>query len=151
MASLLVSRQAIAVPAAGGAAVRCDSRQRAAVATGEGGSTRRALSLLRAPELALRRRLELAAIAAAPRLAGSILAAPRGYRMDGWRRDPRAALSRLRRPHRHDKREEGVVLFELAPRQFLRRHADKESDGREHIPSRPDRDAVGGEDVAEQA
>jgi glycosyltransferase involved in cell wall biosynthesis len=46
---------------------------RAAVVAGEAGTTRRALSLLRGPELAMRRRLELAVIAAAPRVAGHIL------------------------------------------------------------------------------
>jgi hypothetical protein len=45
---------------------------RAAVAAGEGGTTRRALSLLRAPELAIRRRLELAVIASAPPVARHI-------------------------------------------------------------------------------
>jgi hypothetical protein len=45
---------------------------RAAVAAGERGTTRRALSLLRAPELAMRRRLELGVIAAVPRLAGRV-------------------------------------------------------------------------------
>jgi hypothetical protein len=45
---------------------------RAAVAAGERGTTRRALSLLRAPELSIRRRLELAVIAAAPRVARRI-------------------------------------------------------------------------------
>jgi glycosyltransferase involved in cell wall biosynthesis len=45
---------------------------RAAVAAGERGTIRRALSLLRAPELDMRRRLELAIIAAAPRVAGRV-------------------------------------------------------------------------------
>jgi hypothetical protein len=46
---------------------------RAAVAAGEPGTTRRALSLLRAREMPMRRRLELAVIAAAPRVAGRVL------------------------------------------------------------------------------
>jgi len=46
---------------------------RASVAAGEAGTTRRALSLLREPGPSLRRRLELAVIAAAPRLVGRIL------------------------------------------------------------------------------
>jgi hypothetical protein len=46
---------------------------RGAVAAGEKGTTRRALSLLCAPEMPVRRRLELGAIAAAPRVAGLIL------------------------------------------------------------------------------
>jgi hypothetical protein len=46
---------------------------REAVAAGEAGVTRRALSLLLAREMAMRRRLELAVIAAAPRVAGNIL------------------------------------------------------------------------------
>jgi hypothetical protein len=54
---------------------------RAAVAAGEAGTTRRALSLLRAPGLATRRRLELAVIAAAPRVAGRVL---RRRAASGW-------------------------------------------------------------------
>jgi len=46
---------------------------RAAVAAGEAGTSRRALSLLRAPETTMRRRLELVVIAAAPRVAGYLL------------------------------------------------------------------------------
>ena len=46
---------------------------RAAVAAGEGGTTRRALSLLRSPGLALRRRLEVALLAAVPGIAGRVM------------------------------------------------------------------------------
>jgi glycosyltransferase involved in cell wall biosynthesis len=46
---------------------------RAAVAAGDAGARRRALSLLRASELAKGRKLEAAAIAVAPRLAGRVL------------------------------------------------------------------------------
>jgi hypothetical protein len=46
---------------------------RAAVAAGEAGTTRRALSLLHAREIPMRRRLELAVIAGAPRVAGRVL------------------------------------------------------------------------------
>ncbi|MBA3734630.1 MAG: glycosyltransferase [Actinobacteria bacterium] len=46
---------------------------RAAVAAGEAGTTRRALSLLRAPKMAVRRRLELALIAVAPGVAGRVM------------------------------------------------------------------------------
>jgi len=46
---------------------------RAAVAAGEAGTTRRALSLLRASRLPTRLQLEVAAMAVAPRLAGRVL------------------------------------------------------------------------------
>jgi hypothetical protein len=46
---------------------------RAAVAAGEAGTTRRALSLLHAREIPMRHRLELAVIAGAPRIAGRVL------------------------------------------------------------------------------
>jgi glycosyltransferase involved in cell wall biosynthesis len=46
---------------------------RAAVAAGQAGTTRSALSLLREPELPLRRRLELTGIAVAPRVARRVL------------------------------------------------------------------------------
>ena len=59
-------------------------------------------------------------------------------------------LGRLRRSHCHDEREERIVSFELARRQFLRRHTNEEGDGCEHIPSLPDGNVVRGEDVAEQ-
>jgi glycosyltransferase involved in cell wall biosynthesis len=54
---------------------------RAAVAAGEAGTTRRALLLLRAREPARRRRLELAIIASAPRVARHIL---RRREASGW-------------------------------------------------------------------
>jgi Glycosyl transferase family 2 len=72
---------------------------RVAVAAGEAGTTRRALSLLRAPELAVRRRLELAVIAAAPRVARRLLRrrAARAWMGGGGTRVPRAAnVSRVR-------------------------------------------------------
>jgi glycosyltransferase involved in cell wall biosynthesis len=66
---------------------------RAAVAAGEAGTTRRAFSLLRAPETAMRRRLELAVIAAAPRVAGRVLRrrAARGWTGGGGTRVSREA------------------------------------------------------------
>jgi hypothetical protein len=65
----------------------------AAVAAGDGGTTRRALALLRAPELVLRRRLELLVIAAAPRIAGRVLRrrAASTWTGGGGTRVPRAA------------------------------------------------------------
>jgi glycosyltransferase involved in cell wall biosynthesis len=64
----------------------------AAVAAGEGRTTRRALSLLRAPELPMRRRLELLVIAAAPRVAGHVLRrrAANAWTGGGGTRVPRA-------------------------------------------------------------
>ena len=89
---------------------------------------------------------------------GACLAPPRGERVDGRRWHPRVARSGrtasslvcLRRAHRHDQREERVVSFELARRQFFRRHPDEEGDGREHIPSPADDNVVWSEHTAEQ-
>jgi hypothetical protein len=75
---------------------RCDLSLldlQAAVAAGERGTTRRALSLLRAPDLNPRRRLELVAIAAAPRVAGRVLRhrAASAWTGGGGTRVPRAS------------------------------------------------------------
>jgi glycosyltransferase involved in cell wall biosynthesis len=66
---------------------------RTAVAAGERGTTRRGLSLLRARELGLRRRLELAVMVAAPRVAGRVLRrrAASGWTGGGGTRVSRAA------------------------------------------------------------
>ena len=131
---------------------------RAAVAAGEAGTTRRALSLLHARGSPMRHRLELAVIAGAPRIAGRVLRrrAASAWTGGGGTRVSREAgrtassLVSLRRAHRHDEREEGVVSFELARRQFFRRHPDEEGDGREHIPSPADNNVVWSEHTAEQ-
>ena len=81
---------------------------------------------------------------------GARPAPPRGARVDGRRWHPRVAgcgrtacsLACLRRAHRHDQREERIVSFELARRQFLRRHPDEEGDCREHVPSPADNNVV---------